>query len=354
VPARADSDRSETLARSAIDWLAKLKLPPTPENFELAYIYSGGAHAELKRAVDEVLAKSAMDAGTLSGLHNRFLRTSIGEDAMLEVGAKMATEFDALLRALESAGKDHTSYGRTLSRASVQLASSKPSPDALKFLIDQVVAATKDMESRSKALEQQLTASSREVNELHQHLESVRRESLTDPLTGIANRKAFDIAFKERIQIAAEAKEPLSLAMCDIDHFKKFNDTWGHQTGDQVLKLVASCLAENVKGRDTAARFGGEEFAIILPDTPLNGAMGLANKIRYHVESKKLIKKSTGDILGTITISMGVAQLAHAESAEDLIHRADACLYAAKRTGRNRVVGESDHAALSLSQAPAA
>src|SRR5262249_38059122 len=140
-------------------------------------------------------------------------------------------------------------------------------------------------------------------------LDDVRKESLTDPLTGICNRKAFDEELEGAIVAAREAGEPLTLFMCDIDLFKKFNDKWGHQTGDQVLRLVANCLSENVKGRDTAARYGGEEFAVIVRHTALGDAMRLAEQVRQAVESKKLVKKSTGDILGTITVSLGVAEL---------------------------------------------
>jgi diguanylate cyclase len=121
-----------------------------------------------------------------------------------------------------------------------------------------------------------------------------------------------------------------------------FNDTWGHQTGDQVLRLVAACLSENVKGRDTAARYGGEEFAVLLRGTGLEAATMVANQIRTTVETKKLVKKSTGDILGTITISIGVAQFAADENAEITIRRADACLYGAKHNGRNLVINQSD------------
>jgi diguanylate cyclase len=191
------------------------------------------------------------------------------------------------------------------------------------------------------------------VTELRDRLESVRKESLTDQLTGIPNRKAFDNELQESVDRAIESGEPLSLVMCDIDHFKAFNDTWGHQTGDQVLRLVANCLSENVKGRDTAARYGGEEFVVILPQTELAGAVNLANQIRAKVESKKLVKKSTGDILGIITISCGVTQYDPKETLEEFVRRTDECLYAAKRNGRNRVVGSAQIAALNRNPAAA-
>src|SRR5262249_560436 len=131
-------------------------------------------------------------------------------------------------------------YGKTLSQASGELGVN-PSGSALKTMIDHVVSATRAMEARSKTLELQLQTSSREVSDLRERLELVRRESLTDQLTGIANRKAFDNEIMGSIERSIETGEPLSLVMCDIDHFKTFNDTWGHQTGDQVLRLVANC-----------------------------------------------------------------------------------------------------------------
>jgi len=159
-------------------------------------------------------------------------------------------------------------------------------------------------------------------------------------LTGIRNRKAFDIELADAVDQARRTAEPVSLFMCDIDHFKSFNDTWGHQTGDQVLRLVAQCLSENVKGRDTAARYGGEEFAVILRRTSLSAALSLAEQIRTSVESKRLVKRSTGETLGRLTISIGVSEFVKNDGIADLLQRADACLYAAKNGGRNRVVGQ--------------
>jgi diguanylate cyclase len=140
----------------------------------------------------------------------------------------------------------------------------------------------------------------------------------------------------------AAHQEPVTLLLCDIDHFKIFNDSWGHQTGDQVLRLVASCLSDNTKGRDTAARYGGEEFAVLLRGTGLEAATRVADQIRQTVETKKLVKKSTGEVLGTITISIGVAQFAPGESADAVIRRADSCLYSAKNHGRNLVIHQDD------------
>jgi diguanylate cyclase len=323
--------------------MVQRNIPPTPENFELSYNFISGEHAELKRAIGALIANGCkFDASVMTILHQRYFRTPKEDDAVAELGEKITAELDSVLQILEAAGHDHSAYGKTLSHASGELGGAKLGEGAIKNLIDQVIGATRAMEARSKTLEVQLQTSSREVSDLRVRLESVRRESLTDQLTGIPNRKAFDKELQESIESSIESGEPLSLVMCDIDHFKTFNDTWGHQTGDQVLRLVANCLSENVKGRDTAARYGGEEFVVILPQTELSDAVKLANQIRKKVESKKLVKKSTGDILGVITISAGVTQYDANESAGEFLRRADVCLYAAKHNGRNCVVSEAD------------
>ena len=187
-----------------------------------------------------------------------------------------------------------------------------------------------------------LNASKREILDLHAHLEAVRSESLTDPLTQLSNRKFFDSTLEKAIDDARAKNEALSLMLTDIDHFKNFNDSFGHLTGDQVLRLVAMALKQNVKGQDTTARYGGEEFAVILPNTVLRSAITVADHIRRAVMTKELMKRSTGEHLGRVTVSIGVATLHSTDTFQSLMERTDACLYAAKRHGRNRVISETD------------
>jgi diguanylate cyclase len=259
---------------------------------------------------------------------------------MDSLGGNMGTLIDDIMGKLESSARDTASYKKALSAATGELGGER-SPADMRKLVDGLIAATRAMEIRAKSLEGELQASSQQVNELRSKLADVRKESMTDPLTGIANRKAFDEAL-QAATMAVVKGEDVSLLLCDIDHFKKFNDTWGHQTGDQVLRLVASCLAESTSGRDTAARYGGEEFAVLLRRTGLDEATQLANQIRGVVETKKLVKKSSGDVLGAITISIGVAQFGAAETGDAFVRRADACLYGAKHHGRNLVVNQND------------
>ena len=202
--------------------------------------------------------------------------------------------------------------------------------------------STREMRDTNKALEDRLSLSKTEISNLQHSLEAIRAESLTDPLTGLGNRKYFDRSIEVAVQAALASGEPLSLLMFDIDHFKSFNDSYGHLTGDQVLRLVGMSLKQTIKGQDITARYGGEEFAVVLPNTALRQALTVADHIRRAVMAKELKKKSTGEILGRVTISVGVSMLKPGDDTDSLIERADACLYAAKRNGRNRVICEVD------------
>jgi diguanylate cyclase len=214
--------------------------------------------------------------------------------------------------------------------------------DQVKAIVETLVKSTRDMRETNKALEDRLTLSKTEISNLQQSLEAIRTESLTDPLTGLGNRKYFDRSIEAAVQHALASGEPLSLLMFDIDHFKSFNDSYGHLTGDQVLRLVGMSLKQTIKGQDITARYGGEEFAVVLPNTPIRQALTVADNIRRAVMAKELKKKSTGEILGRVTISVGVSMLKPDDDTDSLIERADACLYVAKHNGRNRVICEVD------------
>jgi diguanylate cyclase len=198
------------------------------------------------------------------------------------------------------------------------------------------------MQDAHHQLEEKLQASREDISQLQRDLDDVRREAMLDPLTRIYNRKFFDEGLIKAINEAKTTGAPLSLMLLDIDQFKRFNDTWGHQTGDQVLRLVAMTLKSNIKDKDVAARYGGEEFAAVLPETDLEGAMIVAENVRKAVQAKELLKRSTNEKLGRITASFGVATFRRGDTPSTFIERADRCLYAAKHAGRNKVISENE------------
>jgi len=331
-------DRAQELAREALNLMAARGIAPTPPNFQIFYAHVSGIAPELTKELDTLGDQAAAYSGdVLEELFGRYFEGRDVGTANLEASEKLQEELIKVLGLIDGAGQDAKSFGGALSGTAQNLRTVPPQD--LKMVLDTLVAATRKMSERSEELEKHLQVSATEIRTLRQNLESVQREAMTDPLTGLANRKAFDEKLKEAARIAENG---VCLLLGDIDHFKKFNDTWGHQLGDQVLKLVAFCLNENVKGRDTPSRYGGEEFAVVLPGTALQSACDLADQIRRSVESKKVVKKATGELLGRITMSIGAAEYRPGESLQDLIRRADAALYTAKRQGRNRVVPETE------------
>ena len=193
------------------------------------------------------------------------------------------------------------------------------------------------MQSVTQSLNQELEKAYGELEQLRAEYQQVRSESMQDPLTGIKNRRAFDIAIKEQCDFARKGHKPLSLLMVDIDHFKKINDTFGHVVGDSVLKWVTAMINETIRGSDILARYGGEEFAILLPETMLDGAEHVGGNICRRVSSQKLKHSELGQSIGNVTVSLGLARYRPGESIEEFIGRADEALYMAKNSGRNRV-----------------
>src|ERR1700761_6825031 len=324
-------DREQAFAKTALALMGGAGVVATPDNFELFYAYASGENPAVTQVMGTIIeSKRPFTPELLADLRLRCLSGARAAQTMDSLGGNMGALIDDIMGKLESSARDTASYKDALSAATGELGGGERSPADLRKMVDGLIAATRAMEVRAKSLEGELQASSQQVNELRTKLADVRKESMTDPLTGISNRKAFDEALLAAVNATAREGEDVTLLLCDIDHFKLFNDTWGHQTGDQVLRLVAACLSENVKGRDTVARFGGEEFAIILRRTTLENATRLADQIRTYVQSRKLVKRSSGDILGTITVSAGVARLGAGDTPASLIQRSDACLYRAK------------------------
>jgi diguanylate cyclase len=337
-----EHERTLAFAEIAFSQIKALRLPASPRHYEIWYAYATGYNPSLNQMINEILARE----GTLSDASvDKIFTTYISPDRFTDridhVGARVQREIDQLMAMLGTAAGSTLQYGEDLSHASEQLGRAKDGA-AIRAIVERLIQATKEVERHNQALQAHLSASKAEITELQVSLQAVRNESLTDPLTSLANRKFFDEALAKAITGARERREPLSLLLTDIDHFKKFNDSYGHLTGDQVLRLVAMAVKQNVKGADTAARYGGEEFAIVLPNTLLRAAVTVADHIRRAVMTKELLKRSTGENLGRVTVSIGVATLSPDESAQSFIERADVCLYAAKRAGRNRVISEID------------
>jgi diguanylate cyclase len=329
-------------AEVALGQIRSLRQTAIPRNYEIWYVYATGYNAPLNKIINETLARNGkLTEADLEQIYDTYLSHIKTTDRIDKVGARVIGEIDDVVDVLSEALGMTRSYDASLSDAAKELLLAKKA-DQIKSIIESLLHSTSEMRETNKTLEDRLILAKNEISNLQQSLEAIRAESLTDPLTGLGNRKYFDRMIDMAVQSALASGEPLSLLLFDIDHFKSFNDSYGHLTGDQVLRLVGLSLKQTIKGQDITARYGGEEFAVVLPNTALRQALTVADHIRRAVMAKELKKKSTGEILGRVTISVGVSMLKQGDDTDTLIDRADSCLYAAKRNGRNRVICEVD------------
>lgn len=326
----------------ALNLLKQLNSPAVPRNYEILYTFATSANKDLcddlRKALD---TDGCLTEEAAERISETYFNKKSMDERVDEVGSQVSQEMSDIMTVIDAASERTGSYGVSLQGVTDKLAAIE-SPQQLRTVLDELFETTNDMAEYNDLLEKRLATSKSQINELQMNLELTRAESFTDELTGLTNRKRFDQTIKLETSEAEETGEPLSLLMMDIDHFKMFNDRHGHQTGDQVLRLVGQTLKTNVKGRDCAARYGGEEFVIILPKTVLSAGITLAHQMRIAVKAKELVKKSTSESLGYVTLSVGVAVYRSGENIQEFIERADSCLYAAKEAGRNTVISEND------------
>jgi diguanylate cyclase len=337
-----EHERTMAFAEIALGQIKSLRHSAIPRNYEIWYVYATGYNSPLNKIINETLARNGkLTEADLEQIYETYLSQIKITDRIDKVGARLIGEIDDVTKLINDALGMSASYDDSLSGATQELAVTEHR-DQVKAIVESLAKSTRQMRDANKALEDRLTLSKTEISNLQLSLEAIRAESLTDPLTGLGNRKYFDHSIDMAVQNALANGEPLSLLMFDIDHFKSFNDSYGHLTGDQVLRLVGMSLKQTIRGQDITARYGGDEFAVVLPNTALRHALTVADHIRRAVMAKELKKKSTGEILGRVTISVGVSMLKPDDDSHSLLERADACLYAAKRNGRNRVICEAD------------
>ena len=334
--------RTMAYAEVALGQIRSLRQTAIPRNYEIWYVYATGHNSPLNKIINETLARNGqLTEADLEQIYETYLSQIKTTERIDKVGARAIGEIDDAMTLITDALGISASYDERLSKAFEGLAVARDR-DQVKAIVESLIRSTREMRDANKALEGRLSLSKTEISKLQHSLEAIRAEILADPLTGLGNRKYFDRSIETAVENALAGGEPLSLLMFDIDHFKSFNDSYGHLTGDQVLRLVGMSLKQTVKGQDITARYGGEEFVVVLPNTALRQALTVADHIRRAVMAKELKKKSTGEILGRVTISVGVSMLKPGDDVHSLIERADACLYAAKRGGRNRVICEAD------------
>ncbi len=323
-----------------VETFKEQKINPSPLNYYVWYQYVKGSIPALRQEMDAILNDPF-------GYNDRVGKRLY--DTYLLEQDKNTSEFDrafrrlidAMVKKMNAWSDKLESHTQQLDECSSQLSNPNLNSKEIQRITNTVITAASSIKEGSLNIQDEMLRNAEAVQELRKQLQEAQAEALTDELTQIGNRKAFNNAIEELILEAQEAPESLCLILCDIDHFKQFNDTYGHLVGDSVLRYFANTMQKDKKETETICRYGGEEFAILLINSSLEKAIERAHNIRKAIQSAHLKRKNSSEPLKTITASFGVAcYQGGTETAQEFIDRADKALYQAKNSGRNCVIDE--------------
>ncbi|MCJ2184510.1 GGDEF domain-containing protein [Novosphingobium sp. 1949] len=337
----ASETPSDRRRRQILDDLTRFldthRLPVTAETLGLAHDIVTGADPPLVRLVTERVASGA--PLTLEWLE---------QSAALREATDGAQGVHTLARSLEraiaqfaqTATRARTAasgYNKALA-AHVDEMGASDSCEVPCSSITTLTTIAREMLRRTRDIEREMNRSERETQTLQQNLEDARREAEIDHLTGLPNRRAFEAVFAEEFEEAQAGRDALCVAFCDIDRFKRINDTHGHEAGDRVLRTVAQALAELSNDRCHVARHGGEEFVVLLRGSNLKEACAILDDAREALSLRRLVNRVTNTPFGRISFSAGVADAHAYADRREALRAADEALFRAKLSGRNRVM----------------
>jgi diguanylate cyclase len=332
-------DENGAGARRALHLMAEYGVPATPQNFEVWLRFARGTHPELNKTINILISnKRPFDEATNSGLYFAYAQAAAGDsDKCLDISRKLHKVLEEARAFLAASLNESRQHAEVLHGVSKQLAVDNDPRTIVRALVGELTRAV----ARAANLESHFAASLEELDSIRSTLAAAEQRSKIDQLTGLANRHALDEFLRAAQAAAMERGLPLSIFLLDVDHFKKFNDNFGHQFGDQVLRLISSVLKDGLRNHDLAARYGGEELVGVLPGADLDAAFAVAERVRQTIARRRVTLRATGETLSTVKVSVGVAQFEPGETLADLFQRCDRALYQAKGRGRNCTVTEA-------------
>lgn len=327
---------TETL-KKAVPLMIKHKVPTTPTNYALWYTYTSQQNPALNAALDQSLAEQGHCTPTLCDeLYQAYLASETDRDVQ-QIKLSLTAMMQELSHSMADTLSSTTDFEDVLEHTFDKLEQAENDGLSLEEttnLVKGLLKESRHLRQSAGNFKGQLDSAQKEIASLRAALNKSQQEANEDALTGLYNRRAFD----RDIESISQKQVPFSLILLDIDHFKSFNDNYGHQLGDQVLKLVASQLKVSCQDGATAYRYGGEEFVVLLADQSLSAARQQAEIVRKAIERISLQDKKSRERMKPITASMGLACSEKNESPVQVITRADRYLNQAKQLGRNRVL----------------
>lgn len=309
--------------------------PMHPYAYEIWYTFLEGKNRELTNSIREMMRENPpFDEGRFQEIYDKYISLQFARD---RIDGELDTAMFAASNHLENLSSSVGAYANTLDNVNAQLEFVKMPP----FVADSIQLlkrANKELCDVIQVTSGQLEKSTDLIGQLRNEMAKVQEAAYNDELTKLGNRRAFEKELNRHICLANSHHHPLCLAMIDIDHFKSFNDKYGHLVGDSILRYVADFIKKLVPDGVVVCRFGGEEFAVIMPKFELKNAVELLENIRGGIERSSLQTTQSKKPVGCVTCSFGVTKYRDKETRDAIVERSDGLLYLAKQNGRNRTV----------------
>ncbi len=331
------NDRLWEFCRNALKLINKYDLNPDYKNFSVLYLYFSGENKALHSEIEDKIKKNNLSDEICKTLYKKYVE-KLDKKHFEEIYERFKDILIETLTNINNSNENIKNKNKKFDGYIEKIESKNIPIHEFSKILKNVVIELKDFRNDCDELSLTLNKSSDNIELLKKKIEELQKKAEIDPLTGLLNRRAFDSKINEIIK--NEEFYPISLIFVDIDDFKQINDTYGHVIGDEVLRFIAKKLKDNSKNQDIIVRFGGEEFILLLPNTPLENAVKFANRLKDIISSKILVLKNSGKQIGKITASFGVSQYKKNEPITDFIDRADKALYFSKAHGKNQVNDE--------------
>jgi len=339
IPEPSSVDDTAQFVRLAIPMMAKHSIPITPMNYTIWYNYVVGINRELNTTLDNIMANGEIFTSHLNEKIYQQFFANLEEETLDKIKDDIKSILINICKNVSDFTGNAELYETTINLHLTELTDKSCSKE-IREIVSKTLEETKKIMRNGLEVKEQLDHANKQLETLKAEIEKAKNDSLIDFLTGIPNRKAFNQNLNELIHQAKQEEQTVCLLMIDVDHFKNFNDQYGHLVGDQVLQYVSNIIKENIRGSDFVSRFGGEEFAVILPNTDLEGAISVAENIQFSINEKSLKLSGSQKKIGKVSVSIGLSQYRLNEPLDDMIDRSDKALYLAKNSGRNCIKDE--------------
>lgn len=331
------------LAKQAMSYISKFRTPPTPAIYQLWYRYTEGRDLKLRDELSGIVDADSVSLSQLQEISQRYFPEVDQPEVPQRAASALIHEIEKLQLVVQDQGDAGRKFGQSVNATQEELKRIPIDSRILQQSIERVLASNAQMQTRLAETDARLTSSQQQIQSLQRDLHEAQKAMFVDPLTGLGNRRLFDVTIDQIIESATrsriEEKSHCVLSLLDIDGFKRVNDTFGHAAADRVLQFVAENM-QRLAMEASIARLGGDEFAVLHRVESFEQADRLAQELRDFFDGTELTLQPQNLAIGHLTTSFGVAILRDDDDRQSWFDRADKLLYGAKRGGRNQVLCE--------------